>query len=68
MTRLPAPLRQLCSSLAPADRRERWGVGCDGRVDVCWRFSVPAVLAGSGGNDDDYVFTVRRFVAVHAAP
>jgi hypothetical protein len=26
------------------------------------------VLAGSGSNDDDYVFTARRFVALRAAP
>jgi hypothetical protein len=68
MTRLPAPLRQLCSSIAPTGRRERWGVVCDGRVDVCWRSSLSAVPAGSGGNDDDYVFTARRFVALRVVP
>jgi hypothetical protein len=68
MTRLPAPLRQLCSSIAPAGRRERCGVARDGRVDVCWRSSVAAVLAESGVNRHDYVFTLRRFVALRAGP
>jgi hypothetical protein len=65
MRRLPAPLRQLCSSIAPAGRRERWDVACDGRVDVCWRSSMLSLLAGAARNDDDYVFTARRFVAAH---
>ena len=68
MTRLPASLLQLCSSLALAGRRGRWGVACDDRVDVCRRTSMLAVLAGAAGTDDDYVFTVHRFDAALVGP
>ena len=45
MRRLPAPLRQLCSSIAPAGRRERWdgqarGIGGEVLKDhlVAWNY------------------------------
>jgi hypothetical protein len=41
MARLPASLRQLCSSFALAGRRERWGVTCDDRVDACCALAQP---------------------------
>ena len=66
MTRLSASLLQLCSSIALPGGTMSGAV--PGRADAQASTPAAAVLAGSGGNGDDYVFTLRRAVRTHARP